>query len=402
MARKDGKAYVFRIPYADQVGLSDQTYKMCVAKNLEEMKQALAMQQLMMQNIMIGTVDGDIYYVRVGRVPIRPSGYDHKRAMPGNTSKAEWQGIHPFEDLVQVENPPQGYMQNCNVSPQFLMRDCPLRPSPKHPYLFNGFTSLLEAHDNPLHQRAAMCVNLLHDMRQMTVADAIDVATSPMVYGADQWQDLLRDAWSDASANAHGDAELTQLYELIINWNRRCDPDATGAIAYKYWKEAFPDNVRLADRAGMPPPKSVTDSMLIEKLRAAAARLKEDFGRFDVAYGDIYRVGRRGTDETWPVGGGSTNQIATPRAISFDPIEGTKQFLGRGGQTSTQIVLLTKPPQSWTVLPLGESDHADSPHYDDQAQRLFSKSKMKPTYFLDKERLLKHVERKSVVYREAN
>ena len=83
VARKDGKAYVFAIPYADQVGLMDQTYKMVTAKNLDEMKQALAMQQLMMQNIMIGTVDGDIYYVRVGRVPKRAPGVDWKRAIAG-------------------------------------------------------------------------------------------------------------------------------------------------------------------------------------------------------------------------------------------------------------------------------------------------------------------------------
>ena len=113
-----------------------------------------------------------------------------------------------------------------------------------------------------------------------------------------------------------------------------------------------------------------------------------DFGRFDVRYGDVYRVGRKGTGKTWPVSGGSADNIATPRAISFDPIPNTKTFLGHGGQTSTQIVLLTKPPQSWTLLPLGESDHADSPHYQDQSEKLFSKSKMKPTYFLDKNELL--------------
>ena len=62
-------------------------------------------------------------------------------------------------------------------------------------------------------------------------------------------------------------------------------------------------------------------------------------------------------------------------------------------------MLLTKPPKSWTLLPLGESDRADSPHYDDQAHELFSKSKMKPTYFLDKDELLKHVEAKTVVVR---
>ena len=142
--------------------------------------------------------------------------------------------------------------------------------------------------------------------------------------------------------------------------------------------------------------------MLLAKLDEAAGKLKADFGRFDVAYGDVYRVGRKGSKETWPVSGGSVANIATPRAISFEPIAGTKKFLGHGGQTSTQIVLLTKPPKSWTLLPLGESDHADSPHFDDQAEQLFSKSKMKPTYFLDKDELLKHVESKTVVYRDVD
>ncbi len=399
VAHKDGKAYVFRIPYADQVGLMDQTYKMCIAKNLDEMKQALAMQQLMMQNVMVGTVDGDIYYVRVGRVPVRPEGFDYKRAMPGNTSKAEWQGIHPFEDLVQITNPPQGYMQNCNVSPQFLMKESPLRPSPEAPYLFNGFTSLEQAYDNPLHQRAAMCVDLLHGEKDMTIDEAIDIAFSPSVFGADSWQVRLRSAWSTASADVKQDAQLTKLYELIVNWSRRCEAENTGAIAYKYWKQAFGSEIRLADRLGMAPPATITDEIVIEKLREAAKKLQEDFGRFDVAYGEVYRAGRRGTDKTWPVSGGSVDHIATPRAISFDPIEGTKQFLGRGGQTSTQIVLLTNPPQSWTVLPLGESDHAGSTHYDDQARRLFSKGTMKPTYFLNKPELVEHAESKAVIYR---
>ena len=158
VARKDGKAYVFCISYAEEVLLADQTYKMVTARNLAEMKQALSMLQLMMQNLMIGTVDGDIYYVRNGRVPIRPDGYDCKRPMPGNTSKTEWLGIHRFEELVQIQNPPQGYMQNCNVSPQFLMKNCQLKPSPERPYLFNGFNGfahLDQAYDNPLHQRAA-------------------------------------------------------------------------------------------------------------------------------------------------------------------------------------------------------------------------------------------------------
>ena len=99
--------------------------------------------------------------------------------------------------------------------------------------------------------------------------------------------------------------------------------------------------------------------------------------------------------------GGSIKGLATPRAISFDdkPGKDGRTFVGHGGQTSTQVVQLTNPPRSWTLLPLGESDHPDSKHFDDQAERLFAPGKMKPTYFLDKEELLKHVESKKVLHR---
>ena len=48
----------------------------------------------MAQNIMVATVQGDIYYLRNGRVPIRAKGVDPSRPIPGNTSATEWQG-HP-------------------------------------------------------------------------------------------------------------------------------------------------------------------------------------------------------------------------------------------------------------------------------------------------------------------
>ena len=121
VARKDGKAYAMDIPYKNEVRLTDQIYEMMMARNLAEMKTALGHLQLMAQNIMVGTVEGDIYYVRNGRVPIRAKGCDPGKPMPGNTSDCEWKGIHPFTDLVQITNPPQGYMQNNNISPFAMM-----------------------------------------------------------------------------------------------------------------------------------------------------------------------------------------------------------------------------------------------------------------------------------------
>src|SRR5437763_133149 len=76
VARRPGKAYAMKLPYFDQYRLPEQAYRMATARNLGEMKQALALLQLMEQNVMVATVDGDVYYVRNGRVPVRPKGFD--------------------------------------------------------------------------------------------------------------------------------------------------------------------------------------------------------------------------------------------------------------------------------------------------------------------------------------
>jgi acyl-homoserine lactone acylase PvdQ len=94
VAHKDGKAYSIAIPYSEEFRLLESAWKLDTAHNLTQAKQALSGLEFMAQNIMIGTVDGDIYYVRNGRVPIRPKGCDTSRPMPGSTGDCEWQGLH--------------------------------------------------------------------------------------------------------------------------------------------------------------------------------------------------------------------------------------------------------------------------------------------------------------------
>lgn len=369
VAHKNGKAYSLALPYADQFRSIETLWKLAAAHNLAEAKGALAGLQLMQQNIMIGTVDGDIYYVRNGRVPVRPKGCDSSRPMPGAAGTCEWQGIHPFEDLVQITNPPQGYMQNCNVSPFVMMKDSPLVPEKwsEHPYLYNDFR-------RPAHQRAAMMLDLLDAAHNVTPEQAISIAFSTQVWHAELWQERIRKA-----------APASEFAKMLAAWDRRSDPGSRAALGFYLFKAAL----GVAGR-NVEPPSSLSDEAIAAALDKAQQRLNSDFGP-DAVFGTFFRVGRTGGSHTWPVGGGSLTDMgmATPRAISFDPIG--KEMVGHGGQTSTQIVILTKPPQSFMVIPLGESDHPDSGHFDDQAQKLFSEGRAKPTYFLNRKELEKHV-----------
>jgi acyl-homoserine lactone acylase PvdQ len=374
VAHKDGKAYSAAIPYAEEIGVLDTGWRLAMARNLAEAKKALAGLQIMQQNLMIGTVDGDIYYVRNGRVPVRPKGCDPSKPLPGAAGTCEWQGIHPFDDLVQIANPPQGYMQNCNVSPFAMMKDSPLVPEKwaEHPYLYNDTA-------RPAHQRAAEVLDLLDAAHNVTSGDAMAIAFGPQVWHAELWQERIRRA-----------APESAFARMLASWNRRSDADSRAALGFYLFKTALGEAGRQVD-----PPGSLTDEAIRAALEKAGERLNAEFAP-DAVFGTLFRAGRKGVG-TYPVGGGTLMEagMATPRAISFDKVG--SEMVGRAGQTSTQVVVLTKPPQSYMVIPLGESDHADSGHFDDQAQKLFSKSLMKSTYFMNRKELEKHVTAKEVL-----
>jgi acyl-homoserine lactone acylase PvdQ len=245
-----------------------------------------------------------------------------------------------------------------------------------------------------------MMTDLLDPAKKVTLEQAIDIAFSPQVYHAEVWQTRLKQAWTKSGASSTS-AEATEVYDLIQKWNRRTDADSEGALAYYAFKKSMaPEFARQVEV-----PADVTDEQLIAAVQKASEWLKSNFGSVHLAYGKYFRVGRQGGDRTFPVGGGSLNSgpnnvaMATPRAITFNAVG--KEMVGQGGQTSTQIVFLTNPPKSYAIIPLGESDHKESGHWDDQAEKLFSKSKAAPTYFLDRNELMKHVTVKKVLKRTA-
>ena len=160
---------------------------MITARNLAEMKKALAMLQLMAQNIMVGTVDGDIYYVRNGRVPVRPDRLRSVQAHAREPASANGKASIRSKTWPQIENPPQGYMQNCNISPLAMMKDSPLTPEKfaAHPYLYNAAA----------HQRISglpWCWTCWLRHTDVTPEQAIAIAFSPEICKADLWQDRIR------------------------------------------------------------------------------------------------------------------------------------------------------------------------------------------------------------------
>jgi len=404
VAMREGKAYAAKISYADEVQISEAWHEFNMALDYRGAIKGMDTQQLFPQNVMVADTSGNIYYQRTGRVPRRPSGYDWSKPVDGSTSATEWQGLHPASDHVQVLNPPQGYMQNCNIPPDVMMVDSPLTPDKTLSYLYGssgGYTN----------QRGARAVELLHADSSVTIEDAQDYAVDVHPYGVERWLEVLKQA-DDMFGELHkSNPDYAAGIEELRSWDGQLRRDSTAALKYYYWRkqiiedhgaEAVSDAASRIDyylaALGKPAPEiNLSEDELVaaaDSLASAMAKLKEDHGLLNATYGDTFRVGR--DDTSWPLGGGGGNGLTTLRNISYGQERNDHTRWGTGGQTSTQVIVLSKPIRSWTYVPIGQSDRPDSTHYHDQAEKLFSIRKLKPTWWLAED-LAKHIESSTVL-----
>lgn len=409
IARKDNKAYVVCTSYMHDAGLFDEEiYRLNHARNITEAKEAFKILGMFPQNLMVGDHEGNSYYVRLGKTPKRPSGYDWNRPVPGNTSESAWLGIHPLEDLVQIESPPQGYMQNCNIAPDTMMEDCPLTADRYPSYIFND-------EPNRANTRGIRAVEVLSKSFHFTVEDAIDLSLDEKWIGTETWQAALQKALSQNGDFVASASPLTlRFVNNILHFDGHARAESVAALNYLYWRSTLWTMPGLSeqDREALMDPRwekgELTpdqEKTLLKAVDMAIEKMFQKHGTIDIKYGEVNRIGRGG--KSWPLGGGGLmpdNTVAcaytkkcifTLRAMTFGkPDEHGYRFPWLGSRC-LRLVIFTEPLQSFTLHLYGQSGRKESPHYTDQA-RLASERRLKPTYFYKKD-LLKHVVSKKVL-----
>ena len=203
----------------------------------------------------------------------------------------------------------------------------------------------------PASQAAKMTRALLDFNSSLTIYDAIRVATSTEVYGADAWQKRI------AAANVD-----SAFARMVTGWSRRADFDSAPALAFYLFKMALGTEARAIE-----PPDSLSDNRIRAALRTAQDRLETEFP-YQATYGTLFRAAGK------PASGGTVSEagMATPRVIQFE--KRGSRMVGVGGQSATQIVELAKPtPKSYMLIPR-------SPQ-----------GAVQPTYFGNRKELEKHV-----------
>ena len=208
--------------------------------------------------------------------------------------------------------------------------------------------------------------------------------------------------------------EENELMQQLLAWDGQLHKDSSAALLYYLWRSALNDHpdaasirTQLDDHYAIieQRPAATFDlnpsqlQVLLQAWHQAErkyAGLQGHFGRSNPTWGDVFRVGRDGV--SWPVSGGGGDHLGltTLRTMGYAEADDQQQRQGVRGQTSTQLVVLSEPIQSWVYLPVGQSDRPDSPHYRDQAETVFSNRTLKPSWWLPED-LAGHIESRTVL-----
>jgi len=393
----EGTAWVGAAPLLNATQLMQQCWKMVTAKNVHEFYDAIGMGQFNEQNIMFADVHGDIGYLRSGMTPIRPHGYDWTSPVPGDTSATAWKGIHPVDDLVHIFNPPQGFMQNCNISPTNMMPNSAFTKERYLPHIFNVADWEI---NNP---RGIRTRQLLDADDSITRDEAISIAMDVHDIHAERWQSEIRNIMKTAGKDQDHSPELLAAVEAMLAWDGEFTPEATSTVVYKFWRLKCGNEINLAAMGQGKHFKSAQSRTALKLLQQTIDELTSQYGRWDVAWGDVHKVGRGG--KYFPVGGAefrsgskAANFSETLFDVRCDPdpdIPG--QHTAVNGSMAMILMFFHEDGiESMTCTPWGQSGHTDSPHYMDQGEKLYARRGLKPTWWKEGD-LKKHIKSTQVL-----
>jgi len=384
--REKNRAYSVKLPNYDGVNYSTGMYGLMKSQNLTEFKATLARQLMPRWNLLYSDSQ-NIYWVHNGNVARRAEGYDWSKPVPGWTRETEWGPFLPFEVYPQLLNPPSGFLQNCNNPPWVATKNSGLNPLVPAPYYLRN-TPRPDAGEEALNTRAERLFQVLGQDKKCTLADMKELAFDTTIMPADVIVPLLERAYG---AKPSQDPRVMRALDLVKSWDRR---SGEGSVAYTYvyfwgraYQELFGGNFSRFlhyDRRKIDLGSPEEQDHARQAFEHAVAHIEKQFGKSEVRWGDINVVVRGGK---FPMDGTALYDVLHP---DEGPEQENGQMYCNDGWGDLLIMVEGNPKEIWSLLPYGESEHAESPHYNDMA-KLHSRRQAKRFWFTPEE-ILAHTE----------
>jgi acyl-homoserine-lactone acylase len=368
-----GVTVALRVIAADRPRMFEQFWKMGLARNVDEWKTAMRMQQLPIFHTMYADRDGHIMYVYNAASPVRAHG-DHQYwngVIPGDRSDLiSTDKIVPFDQLPQVMDPATGWLQNCNDSPWTSVYPMAIDPKNFLPYI---------APPPALTQRAQRSIRLLSESGKITLDDLKAMKLSTHSEIADHFVDDLV-----AAARASGSVKAKEAAEILAKWDRKGETTSDGTFLFMRFMQAAGNGFQNIGGYGVPAdpkqplttPRGFADpAKAVALLDNEARRLENEYDTMHVIWGDVIRLRKGALDLP---GNGIPGNLGGIRTVGVGPyVDGKTQI--QSGDTFYAVIEFSKtgPPKGEALLGYGNWSRVGSKHVDDQLA-LASQKKMRP------------------------
>ncbi len=324
-------------------------------------------------NTLFADSRGNIAFLLPQFMPIRDTRFDYRQPVDGSDPATDWKGLHSLQSLPQAVNPRSGWAFNTNNWPWTAA-------GPDSPVAAN-YPRYFDSSEN---DRGRHAVELLTGRNDFTPQALHDVAFDSYLLTFARLIPELLAAWDKLPAADPQKARLAAPIALLRGWDFRWGVDSTATSLAVFWG-AGPRN---------------DDVQRLASLDAAVTRLTEDFGNWQVPWGEINRFQRNDgainqvfddakPSSPVPFASGSWGSLASFGA-SRRP--GTKRFYGTSGNTFVAIVEFGWKLRAWAVREGGNSGNPASPHFKDQVER-YAAGNLRQVYFYPSD-LRGHVERR--------
>ena len=364
-----GRALALRTVGETLTGWLEQWWQMGTARNLAEFERAIRPNQLSSQNITYADADGRIMLFYGGNTPVRPLG---DRAywsdiVPGSTSSNLWTGLHPFDDMPRIVDPPTGWLQNANDPPWWATFPTVLDRSRYPAYLATTEMSL----------RAQQSAELLESNGRATFEEVIRDKHSTEMELANR---VLGDLF--AATERSLSPRVAQAAAVLRSWDRRADSGSAGAVLFVEWWRGYegrtggrkPFAEPWSASAPRSTPRGLADqAAATAALDSAAAIVLARYGSLSVTWGDVYRVRRDSVDLP---ANGAFGDLGVFRNVGYRGVANDR-YVVAGGDSYVAVIEFGPTVRAASVIGYGNASRAGSPHRTDQLS-LFAGQRLKP------------------------
>ena len=371
-----------------------QSYSRTKAHSLAEFTRIMERHANSSNNTLFADRSGNIAYLHSNYVPRRDTSFDWLLPVDGRDPHTDYQGLHSVAESPNMINPVSGYVYNCNNWPWTTAGVGSLRREAFPRYMDTG------TEESPRGQHALRVLG----GRDWTAERMIGAAFDSWLPSFDRLLPPLLAAWDRTPASDTLRTALSEPVAALRAWDHRWSAGSVPTTLAIHWGEAMTRRVaplalaqRTTTQAWIAERSEPAD--LLSGLAAAVDTLTDLYGTWRTPWGDVNRFQRlSGAIEPRfddaqpslpvPFASGIWGSLASFGARAYP---GTRKRYGSSGNSFLAAVEFGDTVRAVAVTAGGESGHADSPHFMDQAQRYID-GRLREVYFYPRQ-LNGHTER---------